>query len=120
MTTKPKEYRLRNSVRKSDLLKAGFILQGSSYVLKTPLCKYMNGENTAIFLIVAISLKFSEDKPMMAYSIVTDDGYTYPPFYNEMQRENNLVYEEVVNNYNDIMDRLIERNILKKGRKHND
>ena len=118
--TKPKEYRIRSGVRKNDLLNAGFILKGSSYILKTPLCKYMNGENPAIFLIVVISLKFAEDKPMMAYSIVNDDGGTYPPFYNEMQRENNLVYEEVVNNYNDIMDRLVERNILKKGRKHHD
>ena len=118
--TKPKEYRVRSSVRENDLLKAGFILRGTSYVLKSPLCNYMHGENPAIFLVVVISTKFADGKPMMAYSIVNDDGVTYPPFYNEMQRENNLVYEEVVNNYNDIMDRLVERNILKKGRKHND
>lgn len=117
--TKPKDYKIRSNVHVSDLLKSGFVLRGSSYVLKTPLYWFTNDKKTpAIFLVVAVSLNGLNGRPIYISSIVTDDGVTYPPFYNEMQRENNLVYEEVVNNYNSIMDQLIEKNILKRGRRH--
>jgi len=116
--TEPKEYKLRRSVTPDDLLRVGFVIHNNTYVLKSAVYNYTNKPKTpAIYLVVAIGLN---DNPIMIHSIVDDGGTTYPPFYNKSQRENNLVYEEVINNYNKIMDDLVNKKILKIGRRRHD
>lgn len=115
--TEPKEYVLNIKADKMSLLKAGFIRRDFSYVLKKPLYFYDDTKNPAIYLIVAISLE--SVPPMMVYSITYDDGCAYPPFYNYSQRANNLVYEKVVASYNNVMDNMVKRKILKHKKEDN-
>lgn len=109
----PKEYDVRNNVSIESLIKAGFKRTGTFYTYKSPLYYY---DGTKIpYVSLVISIKVCDD-PIMVYSIICDDGTTYPPFYNKHQRYNNLVSDKIINAYNSVMDGFAKKNILKRVR----
>ena len=111
------DYLLRKSVTGEMLVKAGFIEKGNSYILRRTLYLFDDTNNPAIYLKIGILL--SKTEPIFVQSILSSDGITYPPFYNEKQQHDNLVYDIVEKNYIDTMDKLVKNKILKRKRNSN-
>ena len=111
------DYLLRKSVTGEMLVKAGFIEKGNSYILRRTLYLFDDTNNPAIYLKIGILL--SKTEPIFVQSILSSDSITYPPFYNEKQQHDNLVYDIVEKNYIDTMDKLVKNKILKRKRNSN-
>lgn len=112
---KPKMYKVKKNVTVKVLEKNGFIKYDDSYKLVKQLY------NNYVYLRLYIDV---EDKNLIV-NILDNEGCSYAPFFNPDDRHDNLVYEQVVNNYNNFMDDLVHKNILDYSEisntyKHND
>lgn len=101
----PKSYEIkeRNEVTQEQLINNGFFNFVSCFKYRRTLYKNI------IFLTLWID---KEDWSMIID--VSDSNGLYIPFYNPEVRHDNLVYEDVVRNYNYFMDKLVDKNILNK------
>lgn len=113
----PKKYKFNPDVPISVALKAGFELKGNNLEYRIPLYKYDNSNQTYIKLIILV-----ENMTNMVVTMVCNDSDIYIPFVNPDMRHNNTVYEKVIRNYHNIMDKLCKKKILmhervKHGRK---
>lgn len=104
-----KNYKLRDGVSVAELLKCGFELRGNVFRMSRPLYKYSDSNSTYVYLRLSVDLN-AEIK--LGVSVETVSGEFYAPFYNEDYRNQNLVYEKVVENYYNVMDGLVKRKIL--------
>lgn len=102
--TKPKEYIVNPQATEQMFLDNKFQSKSEFYSLRESLY-----ENYTIKLILLIA----KDDYFMITNVVDDGGSTYAPFYNTELKNKNLVAEEVIDNYNKIMDRLVKRGLLK-------
>ena len=105
----PKNYEFNTDATLAMLLGNGFILLGNHLKMTRSLWKYKDG-STYIFAYIAIDM---DRDGALEIDVRCDNGEMYIPFYNPEQRHNNQVYEEVVRKYNNILDDLVRKNILK-------
>lgn len=99
----PKNYKVKDNVNKSQFLCAGFLNRSEYYKLR----KSLYGNNSII-----LTLLVEKEDNNMVVNVSTDDGFPYAPFYNPNDRHDNVVYEDVVKKYNNIMDGLVKKKIL--------
>ena len=100
---KPNKYSVNlENVTYTKLIQNGFRLKNEYFTRTYPLC------NNFIKLVVMIELG---DK-YLSVSVIDDSGNLYAPFYNPDEHPNNLVAEQVIKNYNKIMDKLVQKGIL--------
>ena len=114
---KPKEYCVGNNVSKDDLLNNGFVYDNGLYKLKKPL--YILTLTKIAYIIATIIIRLNGDKSTIEISVDTFENKPYSPFYNEEERHSNLVYKTVVTNYNNYLDSLVKKKILKHKRVNN-
>lgn len=108
MIVEPKKYKVKDGVTKKQLMKNSFIYSWGNAV-KNGTFKFKRSlYGNTIYLVLFID----EEDMHLGVNIQDYDGETFAPFYNPDDRYNNLVYLQVVNNYNNIMDRLVKKNIL--------
>lgn len=102
---KPKEYKINENITEKEL-SCHFFNRYDCYTYKKELYPGY------IYLYLSI------DKEDMYMNIQVSDnnGNIYVPFYNPDQRYNNLVYIEVVKNYNKYMDKLVKDGILEEDK----
>ena len=99
----PKKYLPNSNANQKDFTKAWFSDKEDCYFRKYNV--YGN--------YVKLILKFDKEVPhWYSESVVDDGGELYFPFYNKENWKNNLVCQEVIKNYNAIMDDLVKKNIL--------
>lgn len=103
----PNEYKVREDVTARKLLYNKFIDRSDYYSMYKQL--YGN--------YISLSLFINKEDLALVVNVHDNNGYTYSPFYNPDDRHNNLVYKEVIRNYNNFMDRLVEKKILEYDRK---
>ena len=110
MMIEPKEFVINKDVTISDLVKNGFVKYEYMYVYKKCLYYHDGTKNPYVMLKM---IAYLDGEPYLMYNITCDDGCCYPAFYDPTIRHNNVVYEKVVNTYNNIIDRFVKNNILK-------
>lgn len=98
----PKQYKVRDGITERDFLFNGFLNRSDYYKFRKPL--YGN----TIYLNIFID----KDDHHMRVDVQDDNGYTYHPFYNPETRHNNKVYNKIVKEYNNFMDKLKNKGIL--------
>ncbi len=98
----PKKYKIKYGISKQQFLENDFSHRADYYIFKKSLYK-----NT-IFLYLIVD---TEDN-YMVISVVDNNGFNYIPFFNSEERHGNLVYQEVIKKYNNIMDNLLKAGIL--------
>lgn len=106
----PNEYKVIENVKPYLFNQCGFESKDGCYISKTTLYFYDGTKKPYISLYVLIDAT----EPYLVVQVLTDDGYTYSPFYNVDFRCNNKVYDKVVKNYNQYMDSLVEKGILER------
>ena len=112
--TAPKRYKYNTDVPISTLIKSGFHLVGNTFKFRSTLYRYDNTDQPYVELTILI------DGDGMTETVTCNRGDIYIPFINPETRHNNLVYEKVVTNYNNVMDKLCKAKILRhvKGKHH--
>lgn len=104
----PNEYRVREDVTARKLLYNKFIDRSDYYSIYKQL--YGN--------YISLSLFINKEDRALVINVHDNNGYTYSPFYNPDDRhKNDLVYKEVIKNYNIFMDKLVAKKILEYDRK---
>ena len=106
----PNEYEINLKSAPQDYLKAGFQQRSGFFRLSRPLYKY-NSQATYVTLTVLV------EDDWLVVNVSDDTGNAYAPFYNPKLRHDNLVCDAVIAKYNNIMDELVNRRILKKKRR---
>lgn len=112
--TEPKKFVINEDISIDQLLHSGFINYDRFYVYKKCLYYYDKTKNPYITFTMDITFD-NNNKPMMIYDIICDDGYSYPAFYDPEIRHDNTVYEKTVIEFNKIIDKLVANKILKIG-----
>ena len=104
----PNEYRVREDVTARKLLYNKFIDRSDYYSIYKQL--YGN--------YISLSLFINKEDHALVINVHDNNGYTYSPFYNPDDRhKNDLIYKEVIRNYNVFMDKLVANKILEYDRK---
>ena len=107
----PKTYEYNVDIPISVLLKAGFELTGKNLRYTKALYRYNDTNTPYVELRIYI-----ENGLNMTVSVTCNHGEIYMPFINPEMRHNNLVYEQVVTNYHNEMEKLVRKKILKHHR----
>lgn len=107
----PKKYKFEKGVPAETMIKSGFRLRGSHFSYRTTLYEYDNTKQPYVEMNIWI-----ENGVHMTIEVFCNTGI-YIPFYNPNMRHDNLVYEKIVSNYNNIMDRFCKKKILKHDRR---
>lgn len=108
----PKKYKFNLDIPIGIALQNGFNLVGNSLKYKATLYKF---DDDPSIPYVELFLNI-ENMMELSISVICNNGDFYIPFVNPDMRHNNLVYEKVVKNYNNIMDKLCKKKILKHVR----
>lgn len=104
----PKKYKVKDGVTDKQLVNNSFV-----YKLRSSLKEGCFKFRRSLYgNMIYLTLFIDEDDLHLEVNVQDYDGEIYAPFYNPDDRYNNLVYLQVVKNYNDIMDKLVEKNIL--------
>lgn len=109
------EYILSNNVTKDLLINNGFreITYKDAYKTEYEYI-YIKSLNKRVYMSIAITL--SKDKfSLSSIRIINDDlGILYKPFYSN---ESSIELDNIINNYNNEMNKLIDLGIFKKNEK---
>jgi len=108
----PIQFSIDENVTAKMLLKNGFMQHDNSYIYKK--CLYYFDNTKAPYVTFKMTAFFADGEPYMMYSITRDDGCCYPAFYDTTVRHDNKVYEKIVEEYNKIVSRMIDNEILKR------
>jgi len=108
----PKKYKFNPDVPIGIALQNGFRLVGNLLKYRTTLYKF-DDDPTIPYVELFLNI---ENMMELSVSVICNNGDFYIPFVNPDMRHNNLVYEKVVKNYNNIMDKLCKKKILKHVR----
>lgn len=98
-----KKYIVNRKLWESTLSKNGFTKKNNSYIIQ----KYLFKE------IITLTVMIDFEEKHLAITVCDDNDNLYAPFYNPEYRENNIVAERVIKNYNSFMDELVNKHILK-------
>lgn len=98
----PNLYKVRENVTERQFLNNGFFSRSDYY--KARLFLYGN--------TIVLNLFIDKEDYYMAINVQDNEGNWYSPFYNPDDRHDNNVYLEVVKNYNNFMDKLVDKKIL--------
>lgn len=99
----PNQYKVLDDVTQKQFAAGGFV-RGDGYY---------RAEAYLYQKYVRLILMIDETDHYMVISVTKDSGDTYAPFYNPSLRFNNKIYDEVVSAYNQFMDGLVKKHILK-------
>ena len=105
----PNQYELHKRVTYDRLINHGFDQYGRHFIIRKWLYKH--------FIYVELEIVLEEERPILLYKVYNyNTKQYYTPFYHEEERINNIVYDEMVANYNRYMDGLCACGILwRKG-----
>ena len=98
----PNLYKVKEDVNEKQILSNGFQARTDYYKLRKAL--YGN----TIFL----NLFIDKDDYHMTVNVQDSENNWYPPFYDPDNRHDNMVYLEVVKNYNNLMDKFVDKKIF--------
>lgn len=99
----PKLYKVRDDVTESKIVGNGFSNRGDYYILRKMLY-----EKT-----IAMSILIDKHDHYVAVNVRDQNtGYPYTPFYNPDDRHDNLVYEEVCKKYNQLIEKLVAKEVF--------
>ena len=98
----PNLYKVRENVTERQFLNNGFFSRSDYY--KARLFLYGN--------TIVLNLFIDKEDYYMTINVQDNEGNWYSPFYNPDDRHDNNVYLEVVKNYNNFMDKLVDKKIL--------
>lgn len=98
----PKKYKVNPTITEKKLLYNKFISNLDYYSYKKSI--YGN--------YIFLNLHIDKSDFYLTVNVQDNNGFTFSPFYNPNDRHNNLVYKEVVKNYNNFMDSLVSKKIL--------
>lgn len=99
----PNQYEVLDDVTQKQFAAGGFV-RGDGYY---------RAEAYLYQKYVRLILMIDETDHYMVISVTKDNGDTYAPFYNPSLRFNNKIYDEVVSAYNQFMNGLVKKHILK-------
>ena len=91
------------------LIAAGFSGEHNFYKIHKVLYKYNNTKLPYVTLDIIVNT----DNLDLMMRVRDDSGNVYAPFYNPDMRHNNLVYEKIVTEYHNFMEKLVDKKILK-------
>jgi hypothetical protein len=97
-----KKYKVKNKLSTNKYIKAGFRVRDDYYIIKQNL--YDN--------LIVLTLLIDRTDNFIVIDVTDNNGETYGPFYNYELQHDNLVAEEVINNYHKFMDDLIVKGIM--------
>lgn len=100
----PKEYKLRNDVTEEKLVSNNFKIRSSYY--KFTYYLYDN--------LILLELTIDKEDNFLSVNVEYSNGNSFDPFYNQELRVNNRLSDEVIKNYNNVMDNLVNFGILEE------
>lgn len=103
----PKEYYVPDGVTEREFISAGFRSYTDHYTIN----KYLYKD------LIRLNILIDKSDGYIVINVTNENSDTYVPFYNPETRHDNLVYEEVVKNFNKFMDSLVKKKVLKVKRK---
>jgi len=109
----PKNYEFNPDVPIGVATKAGFTLVGNNLKYNKILYRYDDTSQPYVELKIWV-----ENMSNTIVSVTCNGGDIYIPFYDPDARHDNLVYEKVVTNYHNEMEKLVRKKILKHVREH--
>ena len=99
----PKTYKVRDDATETKIVNSGFANRGDYYIMRKMLY-----EKT-----IAMSILIDKyDRYIVVNVRDQNTGHPYTPFYNSEDRYNDLVYEAVCKKYNQIIDRLVAKEVF--------
>ena len=99
----PNEYEVLPDIPNKKYLDAGFRAISDGFRIDVLLYKKY----------IKLRIFIDPYEPYMEISVINENGDLYAPYYNPEMRHNNLVYKEVIKNYNTFMNKLVKKRILK-------
>jgi hypothetical protein len=107
------DYYFNKNISLSAIRKAGFVVKDRIYMLRRTLYCYDGTRYPYVILDIIIN------DGDLTIDVHCDSGEIYIPFYNPDLQHHNSVYDTVVAKYDNIIDDLLTRKILKiKRKKH--
>lgn len=110
--TNNKEYEFNQDVQIEVLLKSGFTIIGNNALYKKVLYRCDDTKQPYVELRIWV-----ENFTHLIVSVTSNGGDLYFPFINPELQHDNLVYEKVNSSYNNEMEKLVRKKILKHKHK---
>ena len=111
----PKNYEFNPDIPIGVAIKAGFTPIGNNLKFNKILYRYDDTNQPYVEVKIWV-----ENMSNTIISVTCNNGDIYIPFYDPEVRHDNLVYEKVVTNYHNEMEKLVRKKILKhiKEKRH--